>query len=50
MADDHADDDPTGRTTAPMSEFETREALIGVAVMVIGVVVAFGIPLLGFGL
>ena len=62
MADDTnttADDDSAAdvghdleaeRTTAPMSEFSGREAGIGVAVMVVGVAVAFGIPLLAVGL
>ncbi|WP_436343596.1 DUF7550 family protein [Natronorubrum sp. FCH18a] len=33
------------RTTAPMSEFTAREAGIGFVVALIGVAIAFGIPL-----
>ncbi|MDS0477423.1 hypothetical protein [Natrinema sp. 1APR25-10V2] len=61
MADDTetADGDDTGadvghdleaeRTTAPMSEFSSRAVLIGVLVALVGVAVAFGIPLLTIG-
>ncbi|MXV64350.1 hypothetical protein GS429_20215 [Natronorubrum sp. JWXQ-INN-674] len=38
------------RTTAPMSEFTLREAGIGFIIMVVGAVIAFGIPLLTVGL
>ncbi len=44
---DHGDGaDPDGRTTAPMSEFTTRQAGIGALVALVGLVVAFGVPLL----
>ncbi|APX95992.1 MULTISPECIES: DUF7550 family protein [Natronorubrum] len=33
------------RTTAPMSEFSAREAGIGFAILLVGVALAFGIPL-----
>ena len=61
MADDTEtpDDDDTGadvghdleaeRTTAPMSEFSPRAALVGGLVAVIGAAIAFGIPLLTVG-
>ena len=34
------------RTTAPMSDFGSREVAIGFLVLAVGVAVAFGIPLL----
>ncbi|MDQ2048897.1 hypothetical protein RBH26_00195 [Natronolimnohabitans sp. A-GB9] len=34
------------RTTAPMSEYTARDVGIGIVVMLIGAVLAFGIPLL----
>ncbi|WP_254768004.1 DUF7550 family protein [Salinilacihabitans rarus] len=36
------------RTTAPMSEFGARETAVGALVAVVGVAVAFGIPLVAF--
>jgi|GEM_PF-2467614 len=36
---------PSGRTTAPMSEYTNRDVAIGTAVLVVGLVVAFAIPL-----
>ncbi|MFP8956254.1 DUF7550 family protein [Natronosalvus vescus] len=36
------------RTTAPMSDFAVRDAAFGFVVMVIGVALAFGIPLAFF--
>lgn len=35
-----------GRTTAPMSPFTTRQVGFGLVVLVIGLIVAFGIPIL----
>ncbi len=35
-----------GRTTAPMSEFTTRAVGIGVAVLVVGLLLAFVLPAL----
>jgi hypothetical protein len=35
----------TGRTTAPQSAYAIREVTIGFAVMLFGLVLAFGIPL-----
>lgn len=57
MADDHestADDSGADvghdleaeRTTAPMSEFPTRNAGIGALVLAVGLAVAYGVPLL----
>jgi len=43
MADDTGTDG--GRTTAPMSEFTNGQVAIGVAVLVIGLALAFGVPL-----
>lgn len=34
------------RTTAPMSEYASRDVAIGFVVLAIGLVVAFGLPLL----
>jgi len=34
------------RTTAPMSEYTARDVGIGIVVMLIGAVLAFGVPLL----
>ncbi|SDK17272.1 MULTISPECIES: DUF7550 family protein [Natronorubrum] len=34
------------RTTAPMSEFTAREAGIGFVIVLIGVAIAFGVPLI----
>lgn len=45
MADDPADDLPT-RTTAPQSPFGAREIRIGLLVLVIGLIVTVGVPLL----
>lgn len=46
-ADDHAHADPDGpiRETAPMQEFGTREIGLGIVILVIGLVVTFGLPL-----
>lgn len=39
--DDRGDDE--GRTTAPMQEFTTGQVGIGVAVLVVGLVLTFGV-------
>ncbi|OLZ41114.1 hypothetical protein A6E15_08990 [Natrinema saccharevitans] len=50
-AEADVDRDPTAdRTTAPMSDFSAGEALTGALVALIGVAIAFGIPLLAFGI
>ncbi|EMA31297.1 hypothetical protein SAMN05444422_103406 [Halobiforma haloterrestris] len=36
------------RTTAPMSEYTASDVTVGFVVMLIGVAVAFGIPLIAF--
>ncbi|WP_265111593.1 DUF7550 family protein [Halosolutus halophilus] len=38
------------RTTAPMSEYSARDVGVGVVVMLLGVAIAFGIPLLALPL
>lgn len=38
------------RTTAPMGDYTSRDVGSGIAVMLVGVLVAFGVPLLAFGL
>ncbi|MFC4245712.1 hypothetical protein ACFOZ7_01625 [Natribaculum luteum] len=53
MADDHdsaADvghDVDEGRTTAPMSEYTSRDVGVGFVVLLVGLAVAFALPLLG---
>jgi hypothetical protein len=37
------------RTTAPMSEFSAGEALTGAVVALVGIAIAFGVPLLAVG-
>lgn len=44
-AHDH-DDEPAGRTTAPQSEFTTKQAMIGAVVTVVGIAIAYGVPAL----
>jgi len=46
MADHAHEADPEGRDTSPMREFTTEEAMKGGAVLVVGLLVAFGLPLL----
>lgn len=50
MADEHVDSTPEAgiwaRTTAPQSEFTTRDVGVGFAVLLAGLVVVFGLPLL----
>lgn len=41
----HGHGDEDGRTTAPMSEFTGRQAGIGAVVALVGLAVAFGVPL-----
>ena len=42
---DHAEAD-AGRTTSPMQSFTSQQATIGLLVLVVGLVVVFGLPLL----
>ena len=51
--DDHADhehhphgEEEEGRVTSPMQEFTTGQAGIGAAVLLVGLAVTFGLPLL----
>lgn len=47
MADDHGHDDgheEEGRVTSPMQEFTGRQAGIGAAVAVVGLLVAYVVP------
>ncbi|WP_248896588.1 DUF7550 family protein [Haloplanus halobius] len=48
--DDHAhedqDEDTDGRTTSPMQDFSTGEAGVGFVVLLVGLAVTFGLPLL----
>ena len=52
-ADDHADhehhphdDEEEGRVTSPMQDFTTGQAGIGFVVLLVGLAVTFGVPLL----
>jgi hypothetical protein len=49
-AGDHGHDDHQGggdeRVTSPMQEFSTSQVGVGLAVLLVGLVVTFGIPLL----
>jgi len=46
-ADTHGSTEPVGqRRTAPQSEFTSRQVGIGVAVLAVGLIVAFALPLL----
>ena len=41
---DHEDDD--GRVTSPMQEFSTSQVGVGLAILAVGLLVTFGLPLL----
>ncbi|WP_152040382.1 DUF7550 family protein [Salinigranum salinum] len=45
---DHGDHESSGdeRVTSPMQEFSTSQVGIGLAVLAVGLVVTFGLPLL----
>lgn len=53
MADDHAEEEPDvapeipdgERSTAPQSEYDTQQVLRGLAVLVVGLVLTFGVAL-----
>ncbi|MFB6090852.1 MAG: hypothetical protein ABEJ97_07305 [Halobellus sp.] len=46
--DDHGHDDgDDGRVTSPMQDFGMSQVTTGLLVLVVGLVVVFGIPLLG---
>jgi len=42
----HHDDGDEGRVTSPMQDFGTSQVTTGLVVLVVGLVVVFGIPLL----
>ena len=44
--DDHGHDEETGRVTSPMQEFTTGQAGVGLVVLLVGLAVTFGLPLL----
>ncbi len=41
---DHGSDEEIERVTSPMQEFSSREVGIGLAVLAIGLLVTFGVP------
>jgi hypothetical protein len=43
---DHQEDSETGRVTSPMQSFETRQAGVGLLVLLIGVGIAYLLPTL----
>jgi len=46
MADHAHDDDDSGRVTAPMQTFTTQQATTGGLILLVGLAVVFGLPLL----
>ncbi|WP_435186241.1 DUF7550 family protein [Halobellus sp. EA9] len=44
--DDHGHDEDEGRVTAPMQDFGMSQVTTGLVVLVVGLVVVFGVPLL----
>jgi len=46
MADHAHEQDPDARVTSPMQAFTTKQAMTGGAVLVVGLLIAFGLPLL----
>jgi hypothetical protein len=44
--DHHPHSDGEGRVTSPMQEFTTGQAGVGVVVLLVGLAVTFGLPLL----
>ena len=43
---DHSDEEHAGRVTSPMQEFEMSQVAFGAVVMLIGVIVTIGLPVL----
>ena len=43
---DHAHESDEGRVTSPMQSFTTEQAMTGGAVLLVGLLIAFGLPLL----
>ncbi len=48
MADHAHEDDPDARVTSPMQEFTTKQAMAGGLVLLVGLLVVFGVPLVAF--
>ena len=48
MADHAHEDDPDARVTSPMQEFTTEQAMTGGLVLLVGLLVVFGVPLVAF--
>lgn len=46
MADHSQEPDPNVRVTSPMQQFGAREVGIGVAVLLVGLLIAYAVPLL----
>jgi hypothetical protein len=44
--DDHDHEDDDGRVTSPMQEFSTSQVGVGLAILAVGLLVTFGLPLL----
>lgn len=44
--DDHDQDAAEGRVTSPMQEFTTGQVTAGLVVLLVGLAVVFGVPLL----
>ncbi|MFB6157393.1 MAG: hypothetical protein ABEJ34_06085 [Haloferacaceae archaeon] len=44
--DHHPHESDEGRVTSPMQEFDTGQVGVGLAVLVVGLAVTFGVPLL----
>lgn len=44
MADHDDEPDPDARVTSPMQEFTTKQVAIGLAVLLIGIAIAFVVP------
>lgn len=45
MADHDDEPDPDARVTAPMQDFTTGQVGIGFAILLVGLAIAFGVPL-----
>ncbi len=45
MADHAHESDPDARVTSPMQAFTTKQAMTGGVVLLVGLLVVFGIPL-----
>lgn len=44
-ADEHESEYATERTTAPQSDYTTRDVVVGTVVALVGMAVVFGVPL-----